>query len=187
MNRVLWVGVMLLLVTACGQAGITSAPELTMQTPTSLPEPGVIPTENLANGSVPERFNKYIGSTHPPYPEGLSDDFAMLIQDAEDHALTLVSDNPNKMLWLSKLTHYDSNGTAYWEVKDVLDLSNAEAGLILVPDGCSLNGRPDSEIIVTSKDGTIQMAWRANTTLDRFEVIPSTGIECRSDKAMNIS
>jgi hypothetical protein len=61
-----------------------------------------------------------------------------------------------------------------------------EAGLVLLPDGCFLNGTLDSEILVAGQDGTVRLAWRANTTLDRFEVIPTKGIECHSDKAMDL-
>ncbi len=68
----------------------------------------------------------------------------------------------------------------------MLELSNLEAGLILIPDGCSLNGAPDSEIIVAGKNGTIQFAWRANTTSDRFEVIPSDGIQSETDKSIDL-
>jgi hypothetical protein len=92
----------------------------------------------------------------------------------------------DQMLWLGEITHYDSDGAAYWEVKDVLGLSDLEAGLVLIPDGCFLNGAPDNEIVTVGKDGTILLAWRANTALDMFEVIPTNGIECRSDKGWNL-
>lgn len=144
------------------------------------------PTAVPAASADPERFNALIGTIHPPLPENLTLQFAMLIQDVEDHSLTFVSDGADKMLWLSKIDHYDPDGSAYWEVKDVLDLSNMEAGLVLIPDGCSLNGALDSEILVVGKDGTVRLAWRANTTLDRFEVIPTEGIECNSDKAIDL-
>lgn len=174
MNKVLVVGVILLL-TACGQFEAPPAPANT---------PELTVMESPSNN--PEQWRKYIGSTHPPLPEGLSEGFGMLIQDVEGYALTLVIDGANKMLWLNKIARYDANGTAYWEVRDVLDLSNLEAGLMLIPDGCFLNGAPDSEILVAGKNGAIQLAWRANTTSDRFEVILTDGIECRSDKAINL-
>lgn len=193
---VLLVGVMILVLAACGQFENTSAPANTPElavpeNPTNQPDTMVdpnsaenSPTALPAHGVDPEQFRRYIGSTYPPLPEGLSEGFSMLIQDEEDHALILVIDGADKMLWLNRMTHYDPDGTAYWEVKDVLDLSNLEADLILIPDGCFLHGVPDSEIIVAGKNGTTHLAWRANTTLDRFEVIPINGIECRSDKAM---
>lgn len=183
MNNFILVGVMILILTACGQIESASTPEgSVVEAATKQPEPTAIP----ADSSSPEEFRKYIGSMYPPLPEGLMEDMGMLIQDMEDYSLTLVRDGTNKMLWLNKLTHYDSNGTAYWEVKDVLALSNLEAGLTLIPDGCSLNGAPDSAIFVAGKDGTIRLAWQINTTLDTFESIPTNGIECQSDKAMDL-
>jgi hypothetical protein len=186
-RNLLMAGVLLLLMTACGQFDTGTA------APAGNPEPMVVPnavennpTAVPAASTDPEQFRAYIGMIHPPLPEGLSEVFGMLIQDVEDHALTFVVDGSEKMLWLSKLDHYEPDGSAYWEVKDVLDLSNMEAGLVLLPDGCLLNGTLDSEILVAGKDGTVRLAWRANTTLDRFEVIPTKGIECHSDKAMDL-
>jgi hypothetical protein len=194
MNKVSLVVAWVLLLTACGQMETASAPGPdVMENPTGLSGPQVIqttedniPTAAPAGSSDPGRFRKYIGSTYPPLPAGFSEGFSMLIQDTEDYGLFFFTGGADKMLWLQQITHYDSNGNPSWEVKDVLDLSNVEPGLILSPDGCFLNGAPDSEIIVVSKDGTIQSAWRANTASGMFEVIPANGIKCDSDKAMNL-
>ena len=184
MNNTLWIGILVLLLSACGPFEPVSAP-------VEAPELIVTVTENapavvVANESAPEKFNKYIGLNYPPIPAGLTEGFSMMIQDTQDHGLWLVIDGPDQMLWLSEITHYDADGTAFWEVKDVLEFSNLEAGLVLIPDGCLLNGAPDPEIIIAGKDETVLLAWRANTALDMFEVIPTNGIECRSDKGWNI-
>ncbi len=181
MKNILLAGIMLLLFSACGTLQPAS-------TPTEVPEliatvteiPTNIPTEEAA----PEYFSNYIGLNYPPFPANLAMDFSMLIQDANDYSLSLVLDGANKMLWLSKMSHTDSNGNAYWEVKDVLGLSNLETSLILSPDGCFLDGQPDHEILAAGKNGIILFAWRANTTLNLFEVIPTNGIECHSDKGV---
>jgi hypothetical protein len=155
-------------------------PELVItESLTSIPEP-IVPSD-------PEQFSEYIGLAYSSLPDGLSHGFSMLIQDSDVYGLSLVSDAENKMLWLSKLTRYDSSGVAYWEVKDVLELSDLEAGLTLVPDGCLLNGVPESEIFAAGRNGVIVLAWRANTSLDRFEVMAVDGIQCNSDKAMDIT
>jgi hypothetical protein len=135
---------------------------------------------------APEKFREYLGLNYPPLPVGLSEDFALLIQGSENHSLSLISDGQNTMLWLSKMTHRDSSGNAFWEVQDILDLSDLENGLALLPDGCSLRGEPDNEILVAGREGVILWAWRANTTLDVFQVLPTDGIECQSDKAWNL-
>jgi hypothetical protein len=187
MKNVLLAGIMILLFSACGKLEttptLTEAPELIV---TVTENPTRVPTAASTEGVAPEKFSKYIGLNYPPLPAGLSESLGMLIQDANDHSLSLVLDGANKMLWLSKLSHTDSNGNAYWEVKDVLELSNLEAGLVLAPDGCFLNGQPDHEIFVVVKNGTILLAWRANTTSNVFEVIPTNGIECHSDKGMSL-
>ena len=181
MKAVLLVGILSLLLAACGQFETAPAP---VEAPefTVTENPTDVPTAVSAKGLAPERLSQYIGLAYPPLPEGLSEGFSMIIQDSDDYGLSLLSDGENRMLWLSKLTHHDSSGIAYWEVMDILDLSNVEAGVVLIPDGCLLNGAPDNEIFVAGNNGTIRWAWRANTTVDVFEIIPTTGIECHSDK-----
>lgn len=186
MKNVLWVGIIFLLLSACGQLETTPPPA---NMPVPMVTPGLeenVPTAVLANGSDPEKFSKYIGLSYPPLPAGLSEGFSMMIQDSNEYGLWLLSDDAGRMLWLSKLTHRDSSGNAYWEVKDILDLSNLESGVTLVPDGCLLNGEVDNEIVVVGKNEKILLAWRANTTLNVFDVIPTNGIECRSDKGMSL-
>jgi hypothetical protein len=184
MKNTLLAVIMTLLFSACG-------PMETALVSAETPEPIVAVTETPADvasavtteAPALENVDKYIGLNYPPIPNGLTEVFAMLIQDSEDHSFSLILEDQNEMLWLSQMTHLDSSGNAYWEVKDILDLSDQESGVALLPDGCSLNGEPDYEILVIGRDGAILQAWRADTTLDVFEVIPVDGIECQSDKA----
>jgi hypothetical protein len=187
MKYIILVLMIVLLLAACGGTGTPSAPEVavTEEPSTVVPEPVEdIPTAVSSDESASEGFSKYIGLVYPPSPEGLVQVFSMLIENKQDHSLMMVLDGENKMLWLSRIDHYDESGSAYWEVKDVLVLSNLEAGLTLLPDGCSLNGQPDSEIFVAGRNGVVVLAWRADTTLGKFEVLPTDGIQCNSDKAM---
>ena len=167
------------LLTACGAVETPSAPApVVTADPVDMAEP--------VTGLAPAEFRHYLGLNYPPLPANLTEVFAMLIQNAEDHSLSLLSEGTTQMLWLSQLTHHDSNGNAFWEVQDVLDLSDFESGVVLVPDGCTLNGVPDNEILVVGKDGVTLSAWRANTALNVFEVISTSGIECHSDKGMTL-
>jgi hypothetical protein len=189
----------MLLLAACGRSGTTLGPaeipeRPVTENPTGISEPVVIPapsegipTAGPSDGLAPQSLSQYIGLRYPPFPAGLSQDFSMMIQDSNDHGLSLVVDGENKMLWLSKIIQYDANGVAYWEVTDVLDLSNLETGLTLVPDGCRLNGVPESEIFVARRNGVVLFAWRANTSLGRFEAMPLAGIQCNTDKAVHIT
>lgn len=187
MNKQMKVSILVLiaalLLAACGGTETPSAPEVVVtEEPTTVPEPVEdIPTVVLID--EPE-FSKFIGLVYPPSPQGLSKSFSMMIWDTDGYGLSLVLDGAAKMLWLEKIVRYDENGSAYWEVMDVLDLTNVEAGLTLLPDGCSLNGQPDSEIVVAGRNGVVVLAWRADTVLGKFEVIPTEGIQCNSDKAM---
>jgi hypothetical protein len=179
MHKVLWIGIIILLLSACGplKAAPTPAPIVT-STPVEIKNSPAVPVTGLA----PAKFSHYVGLSHPPLPAGLTEGISLMIQDSEDYGLFLVSEGENYMLWLSKLMHVDASGNPSWEVRDVLDLSNFETGDILVPDGCSLNGVPDYEIVVAGRNGVMIAAWRANTASNVFEVIPVNGIECHSDK-----
>jgi hypothetical protein len=186
MKITLLIGLIVLLLAACGGTETPSAPVVAVtKEPTPVPEPveeipTAIPSEEVDSG----QFTKYIGLVYPPSPENLTQVFSMLIQDKEGFSLMMVLDGANKMLWLSKVAQYDASGNPLWEVADVLNLSNLESGLTLLPDGCSLNGVLDSEILVAGRNGVVVLAWRADTALGRFEVIPTEGVQCNSDKAM---
>ena len=186
MKNILLVIMAAMLLAACGQVETPPVPEaVAAEEPTSAPEPlDDNPTAVPADDADSQDLSQYIGLVYPPSPEGLSKGFSMIIFGKDSYGLSLVIDGSNKMLWLEKVAQYDANGNAIWEVKDVLVLSDLEAGLTLIPDGCSLNGTPDSEIFVAGRNGVIVNAWRANTTLGKFEVIPADGIHCDSDKAM---
>lgn len=175
-----------LLLAACGGTETPSAPVVAVtEELTSIPEPvEILPTVIPSEEADSEQFTKYIGLVYPPSPESLTQVFSMLIQDKESYSLMMVREGANKMLWLSKVVRYDESGSAFWEVDDVLDLTNLEVGLTLLPDGCSLNGVPDSEILVAGRNGVLLLAWRANTALGKFEVISTEGVRCNSDKAM---
>ena len=184
LKNLMFVMITVLLLSACGPFEPASAPAEAPEVIVTVIEN--VPTTVVANESDPEKFTKYIGLNYPPVPSSLTERFSMLMEGSEDHGLWLVMDGVDEMLWLSKITHYDADGAAYWQVKDVLDLSDLEAGLVLIPDGCLLNGAPDNEIIIVGKDETVLLAWRANTALDMFEVVPTNGIECRSDKGFSL-
>jgi len=183
MKNVLLAGIIILLLSACGQAGTESAPEIIV---TDTESPTNIPTAIPPTGLAPEKFRDYIGLTYPPLPTEFSQVFSMIIWDSNDYGLSMVADGENKMLWLVKMSNGNASGETSWEVKDILDLSNMEAGLILIPDGCSLNGKVDNEIFVVSGNNGIRLAWRASTSLDIFQLISTSGIVCNSDKGVSI-
>lgn len=172
-------GTLILLLAACASAepASTLQPVVTENAVEAVTEP--------AGGAVPDAVGKYVGLNYPPLPEGLSDEVSMLIQDAEDYSLWIISDGTNRMMWLGKMTHRDAGGNAFWQVKDTLDLSEMASGTNLLLNGCSLNGTPDHEVLVLGQGETIIRAWRANTTSSLFEEIATVGLECHSDIVVN--
>lgn len=198
LKRALLAGMIVLLLAACGPAGTATepagVPDLPVtENPTSTAEPVVdsdpieaTPTVSVTEEPAAENLTQYIGMNYSRLPADLSQGFSMLIEGSEGYSMSLVSTGATKMLWLSKVAKYETNGNPIWEVKDVLGLSNLEAGLTLIPDGCSLNGVRDREIFAAGKNGAIVLAWRANTSLGTFEVVPANGIQCNSDKGMEI-
>jgi len=189
------VGMMILLLAACAPFKSETVPAqgpepvvVVENQPTNLPAPlESIPTVAPKEGPDTEDVSEYTGLTYSLVPEHLSQGFSMVIFGKDAYGLTMIIDGEQKMLWLEKILDYDETGNAIWEVKDVLMLSHLEPGLTLIPDGCFLNGTPDSEILVVGKNGVIRMAWRANTTVEKFEAIVADGITCNSDKAMPIN
>lgn len=186
-KNLLWAGVMILFFSACGQAN--TVPTLTPEvidsvTNDSTSTPELMETPFMADAG---KFDQYIGLNYPPLPAGLTQGISLLIQDKQGYGLSLVSVGADKMLWLGKIDHYDADGSAYWVVKDVLDLSNMGSGLDLLPDGCLLHNVPDSEIFVIGSNGAIRQAWRANTAKDQFEILPISGIRCESDKSVPLN
>ena len=187
-NILLVVGILVLLISACGPLGSESTPVVAPEPIVEvINEPTAVPTETVVEEPVLPAVSNYVGMIYPPLPFGFLEGFHLLIQDSPEYELTLIADGGRRMLWLSKISQTDANGNLIWEVKDVLDFSGLEPGLTLLPDGCFLNGEPDSEIFAAGRNGVIVLAWRADTILGVFEVLSTTGIQCNSDKAVGIS
>jgi len=187
MKTTLMFVLVMLVVSACGSLNSASVSVDTPEPVTTIEVPTIAPTVVPVENTGPVMAERYVGLIYSSLPNSLLQGFSMIIQDSNEYGLSLVIDGANKMLWLEKVSSYDKNGQAIWEVKDVLDLSTFEAGLILIPDGCLVNGVHDSEVFVVSKNGVIVMAWRANTTTGQFEIAPIQGVSCDSDKSMIIN
>jgi len=183
-NILLVIGMLILLVSACVPHGSESTSEPIVEVTEA---PASVPTEVVTEEPALPDVSSHIGMIYPPLPFGFLEGFDLFIQDSDGYGLSLVSDGGRRMLWLSKLVESDASGNVLWEVKDVFDFSQFEGGLTLLPDEYFLNGTPDNEIFVAGKNEAIVLAWRANTTVERFETIPTTGITCESDKAVRLN
>jgi hypothetical protein len=134
--------------------------------------------------------SRYIGLRHgDQIPAGhkwiggalLSDPY----RDKTQYGVDQVSRGTVNMLWLQLLTHHDSAGHAYWEIKDVLFLPIIQKNQLLFYTDCLLANKPDPELVViadTVRRGgyytRVRHAWRANRQTEKFEQIPVTGIKC---------
>jgi hypothetical protein len=132
----------------------------------------------------------YVGLKYPPLPQELSEEFAVVISVSHGHLLSLVEEKGKKMLWLSKMTHRDSAGKAYWIVKGTLIAPDLNEDEMFYANGCLLNEVFDYDIIAAGKwdedvqafryvpNNKIFQAWRVNFVTGSFEEIATDGVEC---------
>ena len=126
----------------------------------------------------------YIGFQYESLPAQLDPRQASLV-DVSDYGITWVRDESMELLWLEKLicTYWDG---VYFEILDALRLPVIGPNDILAfgQAECRLNGIFDPELVViarielTGHLTDIKKAWRANRITERFEELPTTGIDC---------
>ena len=137
-------------------------------------------------------ITKYIGLRHgkalPPGLKWIGGSLVSAVRDEKEYGMTEIHRGTTKMLWFERLTHRDDNGTAYWEVKDVMVLPRLPKKQVFLYAFCLLNDQHDSEIAaVADYDADAQYftrvrrAWRANRQTEKFEAIPTKGIKCEND------
>ena len=89
------------------------------------------------------------------------------------------------MMWFDLLTHNDAEGQAHWIIKDVLFLPPMAKNQLLFHVDCSLDDKPDPELVVivdnVLNDGyytQVRHAWRANRRTEKFETLAAKGVKC---------
>ena len=134
---------------------------------------------------------KYIGLRHgkalPPGLKWIGGSLVSAVRDEKEYGMTEIHRGTTKMLWFERMTHRDDNGTAYWEVKDVMVLPRISKKQVFLYAFCLLNNQHDSEIAaVADYDADAQYftrvcrAWRANRQTEKFEAILTKGIKCEN-------
>lgn len=91
-----------------------------------------------------------------------------------------------RMAWLERTTRYDSSGTPYIEVLDVLLLPPRTPGQSLLYTICHMGGKSRSDILAIAENrpqdrrffGLVRRAWRVNLARGKFEVLSPTGMRC---------
>ena len=137
--------------------------------------------------------SRYVGLRHDgrALPAGLKSVGGSLVshpyEDAEQYGLAEIHRGRVKMLWFDYMTHRDSAGKPYWEVRDVLVLPRIPRGQLLCYANCYSGKKPDGEIVAfaeytdTEFLTRVRRAWRASRKTGKFEVIPVKGIKCTNE------
>ena len=191
MKKIVFFGIILLF------SSCTSAPTGVSRTPilpdTYLPTPTLSPTNATtatAQSSNSNQSKKYVGLKYPPLPQELLERNAVVIQGSDLYVISLVEETEQKMLWLSKMTHRDSQGKAHWIVTDTLSRPDLGENEMYYLNGCLLNKVFDYEIIAAGTwdqdvessryvtNDKIFQAWRADFVTGLFEEIATNGVEC---------
>jgi hypothetical protein len=149
------------------------------------------PPTGLIAGQPPAIEGAYIGLHHPPLPLGLDDQAGYLIDpDAKiEYAVSYIARFSGKMLWLERLTHRDSSGRPFFEVRAVLALPPISDQEFLIFGQCRVDEVIDPEIIalVETSGGAlyteIRKAWRADRRAERFEALLLDGLTCIDESA----
>ena len=140
----------------------------------------------------PQKKSDFIGYRHKgvlygqTLPNGVRDMGGGLLSDS-NYGVTRFSKGKKYMLWLEKITHFDSKGAPSWVVKDVLMFDNLKKNqefLFSYSSGCTQNGTEDLDLVVLAefsrakKRYKVSRAWRADPKKEKFEKLSNKGIEC---------
>ena len=106
-------------------------------------------------------------------------------KDEKQYGVTHVVRGRVNMMWFDLLTHNDAEGHPHWIIKDVLFLPPISKNQQLFHVDCSLNDKPDPELVVIVDNVVragyytqVRHAWRANRRTEKIEPIPTKGIKC---------
>lgn len=113
MKNIVLFGVIILLISACGQSAtpLINTPQFSntvTENATHTPVPTIVSTQVQIEVTpavvspaalVPDELSKYVGLKYPPLPDELAEGFGSMVSDT-DYSVTIFSDNQNTMLWL---------------------------------------------------------------------------------------
>ncbi len=135
--------------------------------------------------------SRYVGLRHgADLPAGHKEIAGALVsdpyKDKKQYGLSHVSRGSVNMVWFEILTHHDSAGRPFWEVKDVLFLPVIQKRDYFLLINCQVKGKIDPEVIAIVDSRSVRgfhpvkRAWRANRRTEMFEVLALTGIKCEA-------
>ncbi|MDR2189165.1 MAG: hypothetical protein LBE62_14165 [Azonexus sp.] len=128
------------------------------------------------------------GKIFPPYPEDWKDTSAKCISNRSndgndkncDYYLGSIQINGKYTLVLFKPVQSTDSKNPSAIITDHMPAPKVPKGYFYIDSPCKINDHEDKTIIAVVKmaDGSVHSAWRANLTTERFEVIPTKGIQC---------
>jgi hypothetical protein len=126
----------------------------------------------------------------PPYPEGTRYAAGAALVDSgrvTDFGIERLLDSKGEQLWFTRLTRRDDHGRPYFRLLDSLRVPPYDTTLIVVLDGCAVEGRPDPEVVALVKDvpadsfRVVIGAWRADRRTGHLrEIEPPLGVACEN-------
>ena len=142
-----------------------------------------------ANGQTD--VTEYVGTEHPPVPEGITKLGGALagaagVPAAEvRYAFQEMRSDTVRILWLSKLLGRDPGGEPRWRVVDAVRLPTVAPDERFVINGCSSPEHASLAAVARESDEEmltdIRRAWGVNRTKDRLVEVATSGARCENE------
>lgn len=159
----------------------------------AVPQTRRAPSDDTRRASAAEAA-RYVGLRYDTksLPAGLKWTGGALVSDPykddRQYGLAQVHRGRVQMLWFEFMTHRDSAGTPYWELKDVFVVPRTRRHEKLIYASCFSGGKPDREVVAVvdrRQDAEfytrVSRAWRANRATEKFEEMPTRGVKCENE------
>lgn len=141
----------------------------------------MIPAAALADGLV--------GSTIPPYPDGVVHEQGACIAGC-DFSIGILEDSSSvpKMLFAARLAGRDDAGKARWTVTDALPFPALPEDYFLALTTCEVDGKQDEAIVAAVRGSEVEewledVMWarRFDVATGKFVEHKSTGVRCLNE------
>lgn len=138
-----------------------------------------------------------VGSTVPPYPEGLIEQSGACIALSRglkhecDYSIAVVGSEEGKpsVILGTRMTGRDDQRKARWVITDTLSYPDIPEGYLLTMASCQVDGKDDQTIVAVVRNAeeewleTIAWARRFDMSKEKFVDQPTAGVRCRNEAA----
>ena len=137
-----------------------------------------------------------IGSTIPPYPDGLIDKYGACVARTSrglahecDYSVGILesSDGKRRVLFGARMAGRDNNRKAFWTITDAIPYPVLPDGYFLAIALCQDDGKNDEAIIAAVRDEKAEwlneLLWarRYDMSKERFVEHTTAGVRCRNE------